>query len=376
MGGAEKHLIVSAPSGYGKTHLINHIIANIPMYTTRAKVLGETFPSQLQFAAPTNKAASLGHSGNTIHKALKLRLEKNCVTGETKTIQATPTRLSNLVVDEWSMVSKDILPFVSKSVTKTIWLGDGYQLPPVGDKISPVSQLPAIRVTLDTPQRQHSDSGLFKMCQHLRSMVQQKKMIKTVLNDDCIYLNQSAMESMSMSHFGNADNNRIITFTNNKAIAINSYIRKIHGFKDYWSVGESVIAKNFAFSQCKLSATSAELDCIVDDVDEDNERVSIDGSWFHVAKDPAQVHRAISKAKRDKDFRRSFEIQETWLDLRSAYTGTCHSMQGSTYDNVFIDLSDFSKCSDLNTLTRLLYVAVSRAKHKVYFYGKPSFDLF
>jgi ATP-dependent exoDNAse (exonuclease V) alpha subunit len=62
-------------------------------------------------------------------------------------------------------------------------------------------------------------------------------------------------------------------------------------------------------------------------------------------------------------------INKTWIDLRAAYACTINKSQGSTYDKVFIDLDDLKRCNQPNTLARLLYVAVSRARYQVIFTG-------
>ena len=56
-------------------------------------------------------------------------------------------------------------------------------------------------------------------------------------------------------------------------------------------------------------------------------------------------------------------------NLRLAYCFTVHKAQGSTYDEVLIDLDSFNSCWDKDVAARLLYVAVSRAKHRVLFFG-------
>ena len=47
---------------------------------------------------------------------------------------------------------------------------------------------------------------------------------------------------------------------------------------------------------------------------------------------------------------------------------TIHKSQGSTFDEVFINLSDFSYLArtNLNMYMRLLYVGMSRARYRVY----------
>ena len=62
---------------------------------------------------------------------------------------------------------------------------------------------------------------------------------------------------------------------------------------------------------------------------------------------------------------------DTWADLRPTFASTVNKAQGSTYDKVFIDLSDFKPMvhKDPIQLARLLYVAMSRAKYQVIFTG-------
>ena len=43
-------------------------------------------------------------------------------------------------------------------------------------------------------------------------------------------------------------------------------------------------------------------------------------------------------------------------------------MQGSSYNNVFIDLTNINKCSDDKLRQQLQYVAVSRTRKNAYIY--------
>ena len=59
-------------------------------------------------------------------------------------------------------------------------------------------------------------------------------------------------------------------------------------------------------------------------------------------------------------------------DIDYGYSLTTHKLQGSTFDNIFVDVFDicnpitkygkYAK-TDINLRNRLLYVALSRAKH-------------
>lgn len=64
-------------------------------------------------------------------------------------------------------------------------------------------------------------------------------------------------------------------------------------------------------------------------------------------------------------------LKRKFADIRPMYACTVHKSQGSTYDEVFINLTDFKRmyASDPKMTARLLYVAFSRAKHRVYLTG-------
>ena len=63
------------------------------------------------------------------------------------------------------------------------------------------------------------------------------------------------------------------------------------------------------------------------------------------------------------------EIEERWVDLRAAYACTVNKAQGSTFDRVYIDLTDIGRCTSGDQIARMLYVAVSRARRQVFLTG-------
>ena len=70
--------------------------------------------------------------------------------------------------------------------------------------------------------------------------------------------------------------------------------------------------------------------------------------------------------ERKKKWGQYFDFKNHVLDIRDIYASTVHSAQGSTYNNVYIDLKDLFICTKKEELARLLYVAVSRAKNNIY----------
>ena len=60
------------------------------------------------------------------------------------------------------------------------------------------------------------------------------------------------------------------------------------------------------------------------------------------------------------------------VDLRDFVACTVHESQGSTYNRVIIDFDDIvhGQGITVNTKTRMLYVALSRAKEEIFIYTK------
>ena len=61
-----------------------------------------------------------------------------------------------------------------------------------------------------------------------------------------------------------------------------------------------------------------------------------------------------------------YNLTNVLADLRSPFAGTVHKAQGGTYPAVFIDKLDIDKCRNVKLRARLMYVALTRARHNVY----------
>ena len=76
--------------------------------------------------------------------------------------------------------------------------------------------------------------------------------------------------------------------------------------------------------------------------------------------------------KNNWDWSTYFSLKNKYPDLRDRDASTIHKAQGSTHDTVYVDLDDLCTCTNPLTAARLFYVAVSRARKRVVFYGNLS----
>jgi exodeoxyribonuclease-5 len=77
------------------------------------------------------------------------------------------------------------------------------------------------------------------------------------------------------------------------------------------------------------------------------------------------LQRKAQECRRSGSWREFYAMQEFFIDLRPGHAMTVHKSQGSTYDEVFVDYRNILKNRNVREADRMLYVAVTRARHSV-----------
>ena len=160
----------------------------------------------------------------------------------------------------------------------------------------------------------------------------------------------------------------------------NRWIRSFTGYSQPFVEGEVVVTNKPLFHQKTILAstdtrhiirkvTSAHIDGI------DGFMIELGGIGYEFFQplDWTQANSLMKKysddAKRTGSWGPYFDIKQGWADLRPIHASTVHKAQGSTYREVFIDLANISKNNKWREVARLVYVAVTRASHKVHIFG-------
>lgn len=76
-----------------------------------------------------------------------------------------------------------------------------------------------------------------------------------------------------------------------------------------------------------------------------------------------------NQRKRASDMR-----EDEWLNalqVRYAYSLTCHKSQGGQWSAVFVDPGFIPQDQSVKSFSKWLYTAISRAKHKLYIVNYP-----
>ena len=186
--------------------------------------------------------------------------------------------------------------------------------------------------------------------------------------------NQKILEEFNQPGWRYKDS-KVLAWTNKCAIDFNNYIRTHASGDPQFVVGDYAVCNSF-LSIGKKNIKTDQLVHITG-ISHGEERHGVAGSVFtmdhdiqaFMPKTLADRNARIKQARAGNELHIVAEIEERWVDLRAAYAQTINKSQGSTYDAVFIDLDDVSRCNSGDAIARMLYVGASRARNHVYLTG-------
>jgi hypothetical protein len=351
----------------------------------------------------------------TLHSFLGLIKVNDNDTGEERFIAnrtiTNKSRASVLIIDECSMVSKQLLSFIveaveSNRVNTVLFIGDSYQLPPVMESKSLVFDI-YNQYELTQVVRQAQDSDIIKLATEFRDAITNQKFIPII--DNFIDIKSKDIELFDDSNLFLQDftkNNK--WYNENKIIA--SYSNKnVDDFNDdirryFWNTqgvinpdyilkddivrfkstlyttsnnfinspvlyqnGEEVLInsailiydKNLDISYWRCSVINR-IDFLVIDLESKNRLDEILNTYKQDALHQDPNNRA-------EYWRKYYHLKDSFADIKYNFASTIHKLQGSTYDVVYIDLrslANYWMVSD-DMRYRLAYVAITRARKKI-----------
>jgi len=401
----EKELIISGPAGVGKTFVMGHLIDRVlPEYFKACKLMGiPTEYDSVVMTATTNKAAEVLSKAtqrptDTIHSFMNLRVTDDHNTGRSKLTRTQNWMVHSrkiIFIDEASM-NDSALDFLIQEGThgcKIVYVGDHCQLAPVMEQISPIYTRPMPFFELTQPMRNAGEPALVALCDQLRRTVETGifepiQIVPGVID----WVDNAEMEKLLEHHFAQQTQEaRILAYTNARVNQYNEHIRAIRSLPSEYQTGELLI-NNTAIKLSSRQSLSVEEDIEILDTDksisylhiQDHPQgkielavryATIKPRWTgEIAGIPLPVDREhlaglIKYYSKAKNWNRYFYLKNTIPDFRPRDAATIHKAQGSTYDVVFLDVGNLSTCHLPDLVARLLYVGLSRARHRVILYG-------
>lgn len=385
-----KYMVIQGSAGCGKTTLVKHLIEVTEKQQEMITLIDkEAVPFTVELTAVTNAAAAVlqaltERQATTIHTFLGLVLKNNYKTGHTNLVlkKNSPVISNSIIfIDEASMINNELFEFIASQTQncKIILIGDQYQLPPVKEKSTVMERLDCPKAILTRVMRHtgtiEAVGASFKEAVKTGKFGPIKLDGVAIEKTDEEGFAQKIREAFTDENY-TSQAARVLSWTNSKVLQYSAFVRETKGLPATIQEGERVMTNNsIMIDQYGLPANSylqitqlgrqfKNTGGVLGRRAEINGKVS--GFLPNNYSDTQALLKAMARKKEWADY---FSVKNTWLDLRFPYSSTVHKAQGDSFDTVFIDLFDIGRCNIMSDLSRLLYVAVTRAKTKVVLYG-------
>lgn len=380
--GDEQFFILTGGPGRGKSFMAELLLDDVKSFFG----LGDIFTT-----ATTNKAAKVvadftGMETVTIHSLLGLRVRNNAKTGRTDLIRSPDSKViydAFILIDEISMMDEPLLKKLDEGTVNCRFLlvGDKDQLAAINQSKPPVFYKGYTKCELITPMRFKGAIG--ELAEQFKETINTGVFKPIVANGkDIIQLSGEEFQMVVDSKFHvdtPVDVYKIICWKNDTVRSYNDYIRGQHYNEEHFTIDETVVTNQPIMSN-NTTVYSTDEFATIRDVRPAVEK-GINGYWYRLnrgcsvfqARDQSEVKSKMKQlandAKSGGSWHEYFVAKEFFGDLRAVHSCTSYKSQGSSYDAVFIDLDDIGECRQWEQVARQLYVAITRAKQKVYLYG-------
>lgn len=394
----ESRIILTGSGGTGKTFTISNVMKDIEKLDKLAGVIDSASPKYRPwyFTATTNKAKQAiqmclpYQQVDTIHSLLSLRpFRGNLVKAKNFTNKLAFNSI--LVIDECSYIDEKLLSFIDELVPKSvkiIYVGDANQLTPVKSTTCPVFHQGYEELKLTTLVRQTNAPLIGQISDEFKRFIESDGQIdfpKISLSNEISHMSSSDFDALIEKVFihdeGLTLHNRVLAGTNAVVNKHNTHLFGLANGRTELVAGDTVVSNNFV----KGIKTDEEV-IILNKAPYLSSIDGCNGTTFtvqsmsqttdvYVPDKPKKASKTvidILDAEDSLDKTEALELYDAMADLRPMYASTIHKSQGSTFENVYIDLGSLSYVRDKVALARLLYVAISRASKHVYLTGDIS----
>lgn len=414
-------LSLTGPAGTGKSFLTAKIIYEVYKLKKENSIYDNR---NIYITAPTHKAKrvtddmlnnyNLDLKSQTIHSYLNMIKIYDLKKGTEKFIYDSSkiSQASLLIIDESSMISKDIYNFIVKLIEKNyvntvLFIGDFYQLLPINQGFNDVFKLKK-QYSLTEIVRQKENSEIIKLSTKIRDKIADKKYFnlkdvffqhkghldieffndeESFIKDFCKHPNWFNEDKILTSY-----TNRSIDYFNQKIRnqfwlengVINPasflasdklrfkkslYLDLNHKNKTLYVNSDEVTIHNAELNYDKIHCLKV-WNCSVLDKSKIKSFNVLTNNSINIFQNILKEYKTFAKKEAYPNniwyWKRYFKLKDAYANVQYIFASTIHKLQGSTYDTVYIDLSFMNNCNiSKDLLYRLIYVAITRARKNI-----------
>jgi len=399
-----EYVTVSGPGGSGKTFMLKYALNNYD----RSKILSVTISHFAKKVLQDNLGEN--YTTGTVASMLGLILTYDTVTGKEKMVASTSMpkiqKYDIVVIDEVSMIDDKVYDMILSHGKKIIAVGDKYQLPPVEqdhdskffDNIN-VELVQVIRFNLQIKKLSSifvSEIARYNEGYNIKKDILTLKTKRHSELDEhgagYIFIN-SLKQLLTYAYqdfkrdLTNVNSCRIIAYKNKTIDKLNDKIRMLLFGKKArrFEIGELIISQG-GYGSFITNGDVFRVTGVKDIVDSNNIKchiltvnVNMPIPIIVVADEGMQEYTEIEEYLREQanstaNWKPYKEFTGAYAKFKYSYAVSTHKAQGSSIDNVYVFEADIMNVGPISIKEKFqsLYVAVTRARHRVYIYNKNS----
>lgn len=402
---------LTGSAGVGKTFVTSKLVEEFLKKEYKILLTTPTHKS-LSVAKYMLNTNNIQVPARTLQSYLDLRLDTDYYQG-TKSFQRDKADaqhdyekdLDILIVDESSMVSNELLNFITENLNQeklksVLFIGDPYQLPPIDEGQNGVIELPK-QFQLTQIVRQAKDSYIKMIANELKECIKTNKFVPIYKIFDKVkypqlelfYDEKEFIDDFTKKPQWHKERNIAISHTNSQVDEQNRIIRYRYWLsQDIVPNGAIIKGELLVFNEAyQTKFSNSEVITVSNCEQKFDDYIKIYywqcqdtlGRGFLVVDPDYNIQYknylnelaalANETPKYDKELRKKrwshyFATKEKYADMKYIFASTIHKVQGSTYDTAYISASSMLSMinkKDFEMAFRLLYVAVTRASKDI-----------
>jgi len=422
IGGEDQEFLLKGGGGVGKTYLLDSIISKhrgyyffccAPTHKATGVLRGKiAYRSNNEFSTLQKFLGLVQDYDKEGNEIFETKTPEKYFVKQVEKFGASKEFV--LIIDECSMIGDEMYEYLETVLSRSgeqlqiLYVGDDYQLPPVAPEkkmieLSPVFTKVKRSFEMTTILRTDNDD-LVLLYRVLRQCVDThedpKEFISQLQKRKNIHWLMKGEFHKQMRMSKENKNDMIVTHSNAKAYEYNNLIKNRSENEAQYQEGDKMMFNKFheigasrynsgaifKIAQCdEIKFESEYFDCVFDyhliTMDDGNEVMRVmkdDKIKFNkkVNDRKNKVKKKILSKRLCRDL-----IKEEWREfyrnknflnspIADAYAITCYKSQGSTYENVYMDLTNIEFClkKDIGMKNRCIYTAASRASKNIFIY--------